>query len=41
MLGIIIKVSNIKMDKTDKKYPVNKAKGVSTKYNKFQVGGFL
>lgn len=25
---------NAKMDKTEKKYPIEKAKGVSTKYNK-------
>ena len=30
----IIDIINSKMDKTEKKYPVNKAKGVSTKYNK-------
>ena len=30
----IIDIINNKMDKTEKKYPVNKAKGVSTKYNK-------
>ena len=27
-----------KLDKTRKKYPVEKAKGVSTKYNKLQIG---
>ena len=27
-------IINAKMDKTEKKYPVDKAKGVSTKYNK-------
>ena len=27
-------IINKKMDKTEKKYPVNKAKGVATKYNK-------
>ena len=32
----IIDIINAKMDKTEKKYPVNKAKGVSTKYNKFK-----
>ena len=30
----IIEIINAKMDKTEKKYPVEKAKGVSTKYNK-------
>ena len=30
----IIDIINNKMDKTEKKYPVDKAKGVSTKYNK-------
>ena len=35
VLGVdIIDIINSKMDKTEKKYPVNKAKGVSTKYNK-------
>ena len=29
-----IEILNNKMDKTEKKYPVEKAKGVSTKYNK-------
>ena len=29
-----IDIMNEKMDKTEKKYPVEKAKGVSTKYNK-------
>ncbi len=29
-----IEIMNNKMDKTEKKYPVDKAKGVSTKYNK-------
>ena len=29
-----IEIVNNKMDKTEKKYPVDKAKGVSTKYNK-------
>ena len=29
-----IVIMNTKMDKTEKKYPVDKAKGVSTKYNK-------
>ena len=29
-----IDIMNKKMDKTEKKYPVEKAKGVSTKYNK-------
>ena len=30
----LIEIINNKMDKTEKKYPVNKSKGVSTKYNK-------
>ena len=30
----IIDIMNAKMDKNEKKYPVDKAKGVSTKYNK-------
>ncbi len=30
----IIDIINVKMDKTEQKYPVNKAKGVSTKYDK-------
>ena len=30
----IVDVINKKMDKTELKYPVDKAKGVSTKYNK-------
>ena len=30
----IIDIINNKMDKTEKKYPVEKAKGVSTKYDK-------
>lgn len=30
----IVDILNAKMDKTEKKYPVEKAKGVSTKYNK-------
>ena len=35
VLGIDpIDIMNNKMDKTEKKYPVDKAKGVSTKYNK-------
>ena len=29
-----IDIMNKKMDKTEKKYPVEKAKGKSTKYNK-------
>ena len=29
-----VEIINTKMDKTEKKYPVEKAKGVSTKYNK-------
>ena len=35
MLNVdVIDIINAKMDKTEKKYPVNKAKGVATKYNK-------
>ena len=35
VLGVdIVDVINNKMDKTEKKYPIEKAKGVSTKYNK-------
>ena len=35
VLGVdVIDIINSKMDKTEKKYPVDKAKGVSTKYNK-------
>ena len=35
VLGVdIIEVVNKKMDETEIKYPVSKAKGVSTKYNK-------
>lgn len=35
VLGVnLIDVINVKMDKTEKKYPVEKAKGVSTKYDK-------
>lgn len=30
----LIEIINNKMDKTEKKYPVDKAKGVSTKYDK-------
>lgn len=30
----LIEIINNKMDKTEKKYPIDKAKGVSTKYNK-------
>lgn len=30
----LINIINEKMDKTEKKYPIEKAKGVSTKYNK-------
>ena len=30
----LIEIINDKMNKTEKKYPVSKAKGVSTKYNK-------
>ena len=29
-----VDIMNDKMDKTEKKYPVDKAKGVSTKYDK-------
>lgn len=36
VLGVdLFEIINYKMDKTEKKYPVDKAKGVSTKYNKF------
>ena len=35
VLGIdLLEAVNEKMDKTEKKYPVDKAKGVSTKYDK-------
>lgn len=35
VMGVdLLEIVNAKMDKTEKKYPVNKAKGVSTKYNK-------
>lgn len=35
VLGIdLIETINAKMDKTEQKYPVDKAKGVSTKYDK-------
>ena len=35
VLGVeIIDIINSKMDESEKKYPVNKAKGVSTKYDK-------
>ena len=35
VLGVdIIEILNHKLDKTEKKYPIDKAKGVSTKYNK-------
>ena len=35
VLGVdLIDIINAKMDVTEKKYPVEKAKGVSTKYNK-------
>ena len=35
VLGVdIIDIINNKMDKTEKKYPIEKAKRVSTKYNK-------
>ncbi|MDY2889829.1 MAG: nucleotide pyrophosphohydrolase [Candidatus Caccosoma sp.] len=30
----IVDIINEKMDKNEKKYPVNKAKGISTKYDK-------
>lgn len=30
----LLEIVNNKMDKTEKKYPINKAKGVSTKYDK-------
>ena len=30
----IVDILNAKMDKTEKKYPIEKAKGVSTKYDK-------
>ena len=30
----IINIINKKLDKTETKYPIEKAKGVSTKYNK-------
>ena len=32
----VIDIINAKMDKTEKKYPVNKAKGKSTKYDKLK-----
>lgn len=35
VLGVdLIEIVNAKMEKTELKYPVDKAKGVSTKYNK-------
>ena len=35
VLGVdIIDIMNKKMDKTEKKYPINRCKGKSTKYNK-------
>ena len=35
VLGVdILEIVNAKMDKNEAKYPVEKAKGVSTKYNK-------
>jgi NTP pyrophosphatase (non-canonical NTP hydrolase) len=35
VLGVdIIEILNNKLDKTEKKYPIEKAKGISTKYNK-------
>jgi len=30
-----IEIVNLKMDKNEKKYPIDKAKGVATKYNNF------
>lgn len=37
VLGVdLIEIVNQKMDKTEKKYPVEKAKGVSTKYDKLE-----
>ena len=37
VLGVdIIDIMNKKMDKTEKKYPIEKAKGVSTKYTKLK-----
>ena len=30
----LVDITNKKMDKTEKKYPIEKAKGVSTKYDK-------
>ena len=36
VLGVdIVDILNAKQDKSEKKYPVEKAKGVSTKYDKF------
>ena len=36
VLGVdIIEILNNKLDKTEKKYPVEKSKGISTKYTKF------
>ena len=32
----IVDILNAKMDKTEKKYPLEKSKGVSTKYDKLQ-----
>ena len=32
----VIDIINAKMDKTEKKYPVDKAKGKSTKYDKLK-----
>ncbi len=35
VIGVdLIDIINSKMDKNEKKYPIEKAKGVSTKYNK-------
>lgn len=32
----LVEIINNKMDRTEKKYPVEKAKGISTKYNKLK-----
>lgn len=32
----IVDILNVKMDKTEKKYPLEKSKGVSTKYDKLK-----
>lgn len=35
VLGVdIVEIMNLKMDKTEIKYPIETSKGVSTKYNK-------